>query len=219
MYRAFHCPAALPCRALMNADVRTHPPSAAAGKEPRDARMMRKLLRSVGLKEGEYDPLVVPQFVEVARRYAGDVLVEARAYAGHAGRVSLEADDVRLAIRAKAASSPGPPRREVMLDLARSRNTIRLPKSSAPPGSIPLPPLQDTMLSQNYLFAPFMKPPPDQVEGTEEDDEVPNPNSSTEPDHTGRASEKQKQQPSQRTISSRLNLMAAAAAKRRRMNS
>ncbi|TVU37956.1 hypothetical protein EJB05_11302 [Eragrostis curvula] len=205
----------------MNADVRTHPPAAAAGKEPRDEWMVRKLLRSVGLKEGEYDPLVVPQFVEVARRYAGDVLVEARAYAGHAGRVSLEADDVRLAIRAKAASSPGPPRREVMLDLARSRNTIQLPKSSAPPGSIPLPPLQDTMLSQNYLFAPLMKPPPDQVEETEEDDEVPNPNTSTEQEHSGRASEKlkQQQQPSQRTISSRLNLMAAAAAKRRRMNS
>ncbi|GJN11053.1 hypothetical protein PR202_ga29214 [Eleusine coracana subsp. coracana] len=68
---------------------------------------------SVGLREGEYDSRVVPQFVEVARRYAGDVLVEARAYADHTGRASLEVEDVRLAIRAKAALSPAPPRREV----------------------------------------------------------------------------------------------------------
>jgi transcription initiation factor TFIID subunit 9B len=64
----------------MDAVVRTHPPpAAAAGQESRDALVVRKLLRSVGLRESEYEPLVVHQLVEVARRYAGDVLVEARA--------------------------------------------------------------------------------------------------------------------------------------------
>ncbi|CAN6168786.1 unnamed protein product [Urochloa humidicola] len=43
------------------------------------------------------------------------VLSEARAYADHAGRASLEADDMRLAIRAKSCFSPGPPRRELIL--------------------------------------------------------------------------------------------------------
>jgi transcription initiation factor TFIID subunit 9B len=51
--------------------------------------------------------------VELARRYAGDVLSQAMAHADHAGRASLEADDVRLAIRTKSAFSPGPPRHEV----------------------------------------------------------------------------------------------------------
>ena len=97
----------------MDAAIRASTPSAAAGEEPRDARLVRTNLRSVGLREYEYDPRVVDRFVELARRYAGDVLGEARAYADHAGRASLEADDVHLAIRAKSAFSPGPPRREV----------------------------------------------------------------------------------------------------------
>ena len=97
----------------MDAAIRASTPPAAAGEEPRDAPMVRGILRSVGLRECEYDPRVVDRFVELARRYAGDVLGEARAYADHAGRASLEADDVHLAIRAKSAFSPGPPRREV----------------------------------------------------------------------------------------------------------
>ena len=97
----------------MDAAIRASTPPAAAGEEPRDARLVRTILRSVGLRECEYDPHVVDRFVELARRYAGDVLGEARAYADHAGRASLEADDVNLAIRAKSAFSPGPPRREV----------------------------------------------------------------------------------------------------------
>jgi transcription initiation factor TFIID subunit 9B len=99
----------------MDAVVQTHPPAEAVGEEPRDARAVRKLLLSVGLREGQHDPRVVHQLVEVARRYIGDVLVEARAYANHAGRASLEADDVRLAIQAKSALSLAPPRREVEL--------------------------------------------------------------------------------------------------------
>jgi hypothetical protein len=87
----------------MDAVVQTHPPAAAAGEEPRDVR------------EGQYDPRVVHQLVEVARRYTGDVLVDARAYANHAGRASVERDDVRLAIQAKSALFRVPPRHEVAL--------------------------------------------------------------------------------------------------------
>jgi histone H3/H4 len=99
----------------MDAVVQTHPPAAAAGEEPRDVRAVRKLLLSVGLREGQYDPRVVHQLVEVARRYTGDVLVDARAYANHAGRASVERDDVRLAIQAKSALFRVPPRHEVAL--------------------------------------------------------------------------------------------------------
>ncbi|RCV13953.1 hypothetical protein SETIT_2G387700v2 [Setaria italica] len=165
-------------------------PPAATGQEPRDARVVRRILRSLGLRECEYDPRVVGRFVELARRYAGDVLCEARAYADHAGRASLEADDVRLAIRAKVAFSPGPPRREVIFDLARSRNTIPLHKATAPPGSIPLPSLEDTMLSPNYRVVRPVMPSLDQE--TEDCDEDSDPNSNTEQEHNGYGRETEK---------------------------
>ncbi|XP_062189973.1 transcription initiation factor TFIID subunit 9-like [Phragmites australis] len=166
----------------MDAVVRTCRPPPAAGEEPRDARVARKLLRSVGLREDSYDAGVVHRFVELTHRYAGGVVGEARAYADHAGRASLEADDLHLAIRAKAAISPGPPGREAIFDLIRSRNSAPLPKSTAPAGSIPLPPLQDIMLSQNYLFVRPIDPPPDQVEETEDGGEGSNPKQ----EHNGR---------------------------------
>ncbi|KAK3125672.1 hypothetical protein QOZ80_7BG0608250 [Eleusine coracana subsp. coracana] len=200
----------------MAAVVRTHSPAANAAEEPRDALVVRKILRSVGLREGEYDSRVVPQLVEVARRYAGDVLVEARAYADHAGRASLQAEDVRLAIRANAALSPVPPRREVMLDLARSRNTIQLPRSSAPRGSIPLPPLQDIMLSENYLCVRRTKPSTEQAEEMQDANEGSNlnPNPSTVfSGHRASKKQKQKNQPAQK------ERVTCTAARRRRMNS
>ncbi|OEL21910.1 hypothetical protein BAE44_0017069 [Dichanthelium oligosanthes] len=107
------------------------------------------------------------------------------AYADHAGRASLEADDVFLAIRAKSAFSPGPPPREVIFDLARSRNTIPLHKPTAPPGSIPLPSLEDTMLSSNYLLVRPVMPSLDQE--TEDDDGCSDPNSNTEQEHNAMA--------------------------------
>ncbi|PUZ72881.1 hypothetical protein GQ55_2G431200 [Panicum hallii var. hallii] len=190
----------------MDAAVRASTPPPAAREEPRDARMVRRILRSEGLRECEYDPRVVDRFVELARRYAGDVLGEARAYADHAGRASLEADDVHLAIQAKSAFSPGPPRSEVIFDLARSRNTIPLHKAAAPPGWIPLPSLEDTMLSPNYLVVRPVMLSVDQVEETEDDDEGSDPNSNTEQEHNGSTSNKQTQ----------INAMAAAAVRQRR---
>jgi transcription initiation factor TFIID subunit 9B len=42
--------------------------SASAPDEPRDARVLRELLRSMGLSEGEYEPRVVHQLLELAYR-------------------------------------------------------------------------------------------------------------------------------------------------------
>ena len=82
--------------------------------EPRDARVVRELLRSMGLGEGEYEPRVVHQFLDLAYRYVGDVLGDAQVYADHAGKAQIDADDVRLAIQAKVNFSfSQPPPREV----------------------------------------------------------------------------------------------------------
>ncbi|KAE8769764.1 transcription initiation factor TFIID subunit 9 [Hordeum vulgare] len=148
-----------------NTAVRPWTAAAAAGgasgpDEPCDARVVRELLRSTGLGEGEGEPRVVHQFLDLAYRYVGDVLGDAQVYADHAAKPQLDADDVRLAIQARVNFSfSQPPPREVLLELARSRNKIPLPKSIAPPGSIPLPPEQDTLLSENYQLLPTLKPP------------------------------------------------------------
>uniref|UniRef100_A0ACD5XLJ5 Uncharacterized protein n=1 Tax=Avena sativa TaxID=4498 RepID=A0ACD5XLJ5_AVESA len=202
------------------------PSAAAAGAsgadEPRDARVIRELLRSMGLGEGEYEPRVVHQFLDLAYRYVGDVLGDAQVYADHAGKVQLDADDIRLAIQAKVNFSfSQPPPREVLLELARSRNKIPLPKSIAPPGSIPLPPEQDTLLSQNYQLLPPLKPPT-QVEETEDDNEVANANpANPNPSYSQDQRVNEQNQPLAHTQSQRvsfqLNAVAAAAAKRPRM--
>ncbi|KAF7031895.1 hypothetical protein CFC21_043144 [Triticum aestivum] len=160
------------------------PSAAAAGgtsvpDEPRDARVVRELLRSMGLGEGEYEP--------------------------------------RVAIQAKVNFSfSQPPPREVLLELARSRNKIPLPKSIAPPGSIPLPPKQDTLLSENYQLLPALKPPA-QTEETKVDNEGadaipanPSPNYSQDQ----RSSEQHQPHSQSQRVSFQLNAVAAAAAKR-----
>ncbi|KAL6878470.1 hypothetical protein ACP4OV_012640 [Aristida adscensionis] len=205
-------------------------PSAAAAAgasgadEPRDARVVRELLRSMGLCEGEYEPRVVHQFLDLAYRYVGDVLGDAQVYADHAGKPQIDADDVRIAIQAKVNFSfSQPPPREVLLELARSRNRIPLPKSIAPPGSIPLPPEQDTLLAQNYQLLPPLKPPP-QVEETEDENEEVNPSvtlNSGNPNpnypQDQRGSEQHQTPQHGQRVSFQLNAVAAAAAKRPRM--
>ncbi|CAL9059709.1 transcription initiation factor TFIID subunit 9-like [Musa acuminata AAA Group] len=140
-----------------------------AAAEPRDARVVKELLRSMGLGDGDYEPRVVHQFLELAYRYVVDVLSDAQIYSDHASKTAIDPDDVGLAIQSKVNFSfSQPPPREVLLELARSRNKTPLPKSIAPPGSIPLPPEQDTLISPNYqLLIPRKHPP--QVEETEED--------------------------------------------------
>ncbi|XP_039125623.1 transcription initiation factor TFIID subunit 9 [Dioscorea cayenensis subsp. rotundata] len=204
----------------MEADIGGEAPAAPA-EEPRDARVVRELLRSMGIGEGEYESRVVLQFLELMYRYVVDVLGDAQAYAEHAGKTSLDPDDVRLAIQSKVNFSfSQPPPREVLLELARSRNKIPLPKSIAPPGSIPLPPEQDTLISPNYQLLIPKKQSGD-VDEMEEDEDVPNPNpnANLNPSQDLRTGNDQQQPPqTPQRVSFPLNAVAAhvAAAKRPR---
>lgn len=73
----------------------------------------------------------------------------------------------------------------MLLELARSRNKVPLPKSIAGP-RIPLPPDQDTLISPNYQLAIPKRHNSQPAEETEEDEEAadanpnPNPNLSQE---------------------------------------
>ncbi|CAH2068647.1 unnamed protein product [Thlaspi arvense] len=147
---------------------------------PRDAKIVKALLKSMGVEE--YEPRVVHQFLELWYRYVVDVLTDAQVYSEHAGKAAIDCDDVKLAIQSKVNFSfSQPPPREVLLELARNRNKIPLPKSITGPG-IPLPPEQDTLISPNYQLLIPKKQTSQAMEETEEDEEAvdPNPNPSQE---------------------------------------
>ncbi|PSS07316.1 Transcription initiation factor TFIID subunit like [Actinidia chinensis var. chinensis] len=140
---------------------------------PRDAKIVKTLLKSMGVDD--YEPRVVHQFLELWYRYVVDVLTDAQVYSEHAGKSAIDCDDVKLAIQSKVNFSfSQPPPREVLLELARNRNKIPLPRSIAGPG-IPLPPEQDTLISPNYQLAIPKRQTGQAVEDEESVDPNPNP--------------------------------------------
>ncbi|XP_044495318.1 transcription initiation factor TFIID subunit 9-like isoform X2 [Mangifera indica] len=142
---------------------------------PRDAKIVKSLLKSMGVED--YEPQVIHQFLELWYRYVVDVLTDAQVYSEHAGKTTIECEDIKLAIQSKVNFSfSQPPPREVLLELSRTRNRIPLPKVIASPG-IALPPQQDTLLGANYqLLIPKKSTQP--MEETEEDEETADPSTS-----------------------------------------
>lgn len=137
---------------------------------PRDAKIVKTLLKSMGVED--YEPRVIHQFLELWYRYVVDVLTDAQVYSEHAGKGAIDCDDVKLAIQSKVNFSfSQPPPREVLLELARNRNKIPLPKSISGPG-VALPPDQDTLISPNYQLAIPKKQPAQAVEEMDEDEET-----------------------------------------------
>ncbi|MCD7463747.1 Transcription initiation factor TFIID subunit 9 [Datura stramonium] len=146
---------------------------------PRDAKIVKTLLKSMGVDD--YEPRSCINFWNY----------DAQVYSEHAGKASIDSDDIKLSIQTKVnfSFSQPPPREKfmtfsmvirVLLELARNRNKIPLPKSIAGPG-IPLPPDQDTLINPNYQLA-IAKKQISQPEETEEDEESTDiPNSSPKP--------------------------------------
>ncbi|XP_057515383.1 transcription initiation factor TFIID subunit 9-like [Amaranthus tricolor] len=138
---------------------------------PRDAKIVKSLLRSMGVEE--HEPRVVHQFLELWYRYVVDILTDAQVYSEYAGKDTIDSDDTKLAIQSKANSSfSQPPPREFFLEMARNKNKTPLPKTFGGAG-IPLPPEEDTLISPNYqLVIPNMQNPL-ALEETEEEADAP----------------------------------------------
>jgi transcription initiation factor TFIID subunit 9B len=116
--------------------------------EPRDAKLVKAILRSMGVQQ--FEPRVVNQFLEFWYRYVVDVLGDAQVYAEHAGKAALDCDDVKLAIQSRVNFTFWqPPPRETLLELAKIRNSIPLPKVIGGPGPA-LPPDEDILMNPNY---------------------------------------------------------------------
>lgn len=84
---------------------------------------------------------------------------------------------------------------QVLLELARSRNKIPLPKSIAGPG-ISLPPEKDTLISPNYQLAIPRRQPAQAVEEMEEDER-----SDTNPSQEQKATDLPQQQQTPQRVS------------------
>lgn len=118
---------------------------------PRDAKLVKTILTSMGVQD--YEPRVVHQFLDFWYRYVVEVLGDAQVYSAHAGKSVIDCEDVKLAIQSRVNFSfSQPPPRETLLELARIRNSIPLPKAISGPG-IALPPEQDTLIALNYQLA------------------------------------------------------------------
>ncbi|KAI3949176.1 hypothetical protein MKW98_026556 [Papaver atlanticum] len=141
---------------------------------PRDAKIIKTLLKSMGVSE--YEPHVIHQFLELWYRYVVDVLTDAQVYLEHASKPAIDPDDIKLAIQTKVNFGfSQPPPREVLLELARNRNKMPLPKSITGPG-IPFPPDEDTLISPNYQLAIPRRPQAQADEEMEEDGDMVDPN-------------------------------------------
>ncbi|XP_031626418.1 transcription initiation factor TFIID subunit 9 [Contarinia nasturtii] len=115
---------------------------------PKDAQVIMSIMKELNVTD--YEPIVINQLLEFTYRYVTCILDDAKVYANHAKKKVIELDDVKLASQMtleKAFTTPPP--REVLLELARSKNVIPLPIIKTHCG-LRLPPERHCLLSANY---------------------------------------------------------------------
>ncbi|XP_033638159.1 transcription initiation factor TFIID subunit 9-like [Asterias rubens] len=122
---------------------------------PTDAEVMMAILKDMGVSD--YEPRLVNQMLEFTYRYMTDVLEDAQAYTGHAGRTEIDVDDVKLAIKSRLDHSfTTPPPREFLMEIARQKNNNPLP-AIKPHNGPRLPPDRYCLSASNYRLRPLHK--------------------------------------------------------------
>jgi len=131
-----------------------HPAGAGTGTTsggkalPRDATVMYALLKEMGVTH--HEPRVLNQMLEFVYRYVTTVVEEARVYSVYAKKRTIDLDDVKLAIKilTEKSYSTVPPR-EMLLDLAKMKNSTPLPLLKSSSG-LRLPPDRYCLTQPNY---------------------------------------------------------------------
>lgn len=115
---------------------------------PKDAQVIMAILKELGIDD--FDPRVINQLLEFIYWHTTIILDDARVFANHAKKKTIDVDDVKLAIQmhAEQMSSSGPPR-DILLELARSKNSTSLPPIK-PQSGIRLPPDRYCLSQPNY---------------------------------------------------------------------
>ncbi|CAH2232384.1 transcription initiation factor TFIID subunit 9 [Pararge aegeria] len=122
---------------------------------PKDAQVIMTIMKEVGI--ADYEPRVVNQLLEFTYRYVTSILDDARVFANHSKKKSIDLDDVRLAVQVQVDKSfTNPPPREVLLEVARVKNVTPLPLIK-PHCGLRLPPDRYCLSACNYRFKPATK--------------------------------------------------------------
>ncbi|CRL01922.1 CLUMA_CG015170, isoform A [Clunio marinus] len=115
---------------------------------PKDAQVIISILRDLGIND--FEPRVINQLLEFTYRYVTTILDDAKVYASHSKKKGIDLEDVKLASTMLLDKSfTGPPPREVLLEVAKQKNSQPLP-TIKPHSGIRLPPDRHCLLAANY---------------------------------------------------------------------
>jgi len=115
---------------------------------PKDAQVIMSILRELNIQE--HEPRVVNQLLEFVYRYITCILDDAKAFANHGRKKTIDLDDVKLAtdvVLDKAFTCPPP--RHVLAKLAEVKNSLPLPPIKHQCG-LRLPPDRYCLSACNY---------------------------------------------------------------------
>ncbi|XP_063229544.1 transcription initiation factor TFIID subunit 9 isoform X2 [Bacillus rossius redtenbacheri] len=123
---------------------------------PKDGQVILSIMKDMGITD--YEPRVINQLLEFTYRYVTFVLDDARVYANHSKKKTIDLEDTKLAVQMIVDQSfTMPPPRELLLEVARSKNCLPLPLIK-PHCGIRLPPDRYCLFSCNYHLRNTKKP-------------------------------------------------------------
>ncbi|XP_024122244.1 transcription initiation factor TFIID subunit 9 isoform X1 [Oryzias melastigma] len=118
-------------------------------------QVMIQILKDMGITE--YEPRVINQMLEFTYRYVTTIIEDAKIYATHAKKSTVDADDIKLAIQCRMDQSfTSPPPRDFLLEVARQKNQTPLPLIKPYCGPR-LPPDRYCLTAPNYRLKSIQK--------------------------------------------------------------
>jgi len=124
---------------------------------PKDAHVMASILRDMGIND--WEPRVINQLLEFSYNYVTNVLDDAKTLSTHAKKKNVDVEDVRLAVQMYTDKNvTTPPPRDVLLEVARTKNITTLPIPK-PTCGLRLPPDRFCLTSCNYKLKTNRKHP------------------------------------------------------------
>ncbi|XP_014220061.1 transcription initiation factor TFIID subunit 9 [Copidosoma floridanum] len=122
---------------------------------PKDAQVIVSIMKDMGITD--YEPKVINQLLEFTYRYVTCILDDSKVYANHGKKKLIDLDDVRLAVKMQTEKSfTNPPPREVLIEVAKVKNSTPLPFVK-PSYGLRLPPDRYCLMGTNYKFKSMLK--------------------------------------------------------------
>ncbi|XP_003426479.1 transcription initiation factor TFIID subunit 9 [Nasonia vitripennis] len=123
---------------------------------PKDAQVIVSIMKDMGITD--YEPKVINQLLEFTYRYVTCILDDSKIYANHSKKKFIDLEDVRLAVKLQLDRTfTNPPPRDVLIEVAKAKNSIPLPFVK-PNNGLRLPPDRYCLNGTNYkLKSPVKK--------------------------------------------------------------